>query len=67
MTGNRIIPRNNVVQFIAAQIGDADDDALTHGNDNCCPHCGGIMLPGDKASDCSMARAQPVGPRPRGR
>jgi hypothetical protein len=33
MTGNRIIPRNNVVQFIAAQFGDADDDALAFGID----------------------------------
>jgi hypothetical protein len=66
MTGNRIIPRNNVVKFFAAQIGDADD-ALVHVNDNCCPYCGGIMLPGDNASDCSVARAQPMGPfRPRG-
>ncbi|RTL51840.1 MAG: hypothetical protein EKK40_10035 [Bradyrhizobiaceae bacterium] len=64
MTGNRIIPHNNVVPFFAAQIEDMDDDALDHDNDNCCPHCGGIMLPGDKASDCSMAKAQPVSPCP---
>ncbi len=66
MNGNRIIPRNNVVKFFAAQIGDTADDAIVHNNDNCCPHCGGVMLPGDKASDCSVARAKPMGPRPRG-
>lgn len=65
MTVHRIIPRNTVVQFFAAQIAATDDDALAHDNDNCCPYCGGIMLPGDKASDCSIARAQPMSPRPR--
>ena len=64
MTVHRNIPRNNVVPFFAAQIEDTDDDGLAHDNDNCCPHCGGIMLPGDKASDCSMANAQPMSPCP---
>jgi hypothetical protein len=66
MNGNRIIPRNNVVRFFAASVDEAADDMPAHGNDNCCPHCGGVMLPGDKASDCSVARGQPMEPRPRG-
>ena len=61
MNGNRIIPRNNVVRFFAASV----DETLVHSNDNCCPHCGGLLMPGDRASDCSVARAQPIEPRPR--
>lgn len=65
MTGNRTIPQNNVVKFFAAEISETGDGTVVHANDNCCPHCGGVLLPGDKASDCSGSLAQPMRARPR--
>lgn len=65
MTGKRNIPKNTVVRFFAAPIGEPGDESAEHANDNCCPHCGGLLLPGDRASDCSSYRAQPLMPRSR--
>lgn len=59
--------RSNVVQFFAAEITESNSAAFAHANDNCCPHCGGVLEPGDKASDCSGSRAQPMRPRPQDR
>ncbi len=54
MSGIRMFLNNNVVVFSATEIapeGPIDCAA----NDNCCPHCGGVLEPGDKPSDCSGA------------
>ena len=32
----------------------------------CCPYCGGVLEPGDKASDCSGSGAWPMLPFPKG-
>lgn len=55
MNGDRIIPRDNVVKFFADEVRDGGEDLATmlHANDNGCPYCGGVLAPGDKASDCS--------------
>jgi hypothetical protein len=64
MTGKRNIPNSTMVRFFAVEIGESGDESAAHANDNCCPHCGGLLLPGDKASDCSSYRAQPLLSRP---
>lgn len=57
-----ITSRRNVVSFFAVEVSEWDHPAFAKANDNVCPHCGGVLLPGDKASDCS--RAQPMTLRP---
>jgi len=55
MTKDTTISHSNVVNFFAEEIRDGERDLadMLHANDNCCPHCGGALAPGDKASDCS--------------
>ncbi|ACI92194.1 hypothetical protein OCAR_5059 [Afipia carboxidovorans OM5] len=54
MTGDPFFSSDNVVRFFAAEVPDAQDDiSLGYANDNACPYCGGVLAPGDKASDCS--------------
>ncbi|CAN5300650.1 hypothetical protein BH10PSE11_BH10PSE11_05470 [soil metagenome] len=53
MPAFRVIPRLRVVNFFAHEVTDASGDILPAANDNNCPHCGGVLAPGDKASDCS--------------
>ena len=57
MPGNRLIPRSNVIKFFALDVTDLSADFPRAGNDNNCPHCGGVLEPGDKASDCSGSKA----------
>jgi len=52
MTGDINSSPDNVVRFFAEEV--RDDDVLpAHANDNACPYCGGVLMPGDKATDCS--------------
>lgn len=63
MSGVRTTLSGNVVNFFAYEVDDAG--ALVEAaNDNCCPHCGGVLEAGDKASDCSGA--WPLYPFPKG-
>jgi hypothetical protein len=57
MPGNHLIPRSNVIKFFAADVTDLSADFPRAGNDNNCPHCGGVLEPGDNASDCSGSKA----------
>ncbi len=57
MPGNRLIPRSNVVKFFAVDVTDLSAYFPRAGNDNNCPHCGGVLEPGDNASDCSGSMA----------
>jgi len=66
MTGDTHFSQNNVVKFFAAEVRDAEDGAWPpHANDNACPYCGGVLAPGDKATDCSSysPRAPRMTPR----
>jgi hypothetical protein len=53
MPAFRVIPRLHVVNFFAHEVIEASGDAPPAANDNNCPYCGGVLEPGDKASDCS--------------
>lgn len=70
MSGNRLIPRPQVVNFFAVDVTDASANFPRAANDNSCPYCGGLLEPGDKASDCSGSRstskAWPLVPFPKG-
>lgn len=68
MSGKRTISRSNVVNFFAAEVNDAAFDyPIAYDNDNCCPHCGGLLEPGDDAADCSgSGGAWPFIPFPKG-
>jgi len=65
MTGDTHFSQDNVVKFFAAEVRDAEDGAWPHANDNACPYCGGVLAPGDKATDCSSysPRAPRMTPR----
>ena len=56
MAAYRLIPRSKIVTFFAVDVTDASHDAPRAGNDNNCPYCGGVLEPGDKASDCSGSK-----------
>jgi len=66
MTNDSTISHSNVVSFFAEEMRDGERDlaAMPYANDNCCPHCGGALAPGDNASDCSSFefRAQRMSP-----
>jgi hypothetical protein len=64
MRGKSIPLRNNVVKFLAHEVCNESLDRAA--NDNCCPYCGGLLEPGDKASDCSGYEAWPLIPFPKG-
>lgn len=74
MSGNRLIPRPQVVNFFAVDVTGAAGDFPRAANDNSCPYCGGLLEPGDKASDCSgskplsmtVSKAWPHVPFPKG-
>lgn len=69
MSGTRTIHRPQVVNFFALDASEPSRDFPRPANDNCCPHCGGLMEPGDNASDCSMAMSStswPHAPFPKG-
>ena len=70
MPAFRVIPRLHVVNFFAHEVIDASGDAPPAANDNNCPYCGGVLAPGDKASDCSGSFAEsgpwPMLPFPKG-
>ncbi len=67
---NRLTKRPQVARFFAADVTDAASDFPRAANDNSCPYCGGILEPGDSASDCSgstdLSKAWPMIPFPRG-
>jgi hypothetical protein len=64
MHGKRTIP--SPVSFLCQEEGQEDDFLRAPANDNCCPHCGGLLEPGEKASDCSGSGAWPLLPFPQG-
>lgn len=66
MPANRLPPRPNVVNFFAHDVSEESCDFPRAANDNSCPYCGGVLEPGDKASDCSGSRAWPTLPFPKG-
>ncbi|MES2752724.1 MAG: hypothetical protein V4661_15255 [Pseudomonadota bacterium] len=66
MSADRLYPRRNVVNFFAHDVTDTFGGLPTAVNDNNCPYCGGVLEPGDKASDCSGSRAWPIIPFPKG-
>ncbi len=66
MPVNRLTPRLHVVNFFAYDVTDDVGDAPRPANDNTCPYCGGVLEPGDKASDCSGSGAWPMVPFPKG-
>jgi hypothetical protein len=66
MPVNRLFPRSPVVNIFACDSGESLDDLPRAANDNCCPYCGGVLEPGDKASDCSGSGAWPMLPFPKG-
>ncbi len=66
MPAHRLTPRPKVVNFFAYDVTDMSGDPLRVANDNNCPHCGGVLEPGDKASDCSGSTAWPMVPFPKG-
>jgi len=65
MPAYRPTPRFKVVNFFACDVIDIED-AQRPANDNTCPYCGGVLVPGDKASDCSGSGAWPMIPFPKG-
>jgi hypothetical protein len=67
MSVHRLIPRSSAVRFIAMDVTDAAASTPRATNDNNCPYCGGVLEPGDKASDCSGSKALPMMPSPKGR
>ena len=72
MSVYRLIPRSSAIRFIATDVSDAAAGLPRAINDNNCPYCGGVLEPGDKASDCSGSKAWPVKswpvmPAPKGR
>jgi hypothetical protein len=66
MPAYRLTPRLHVVNFFAHDVTDGVGDAPRPANDNTCPYCGGVLEPGDKASDCSGSGAWPMIPFPKG-
>jgi hypothetical protein len=52
MTGDINSTSDNVVRFFAEEVRD-DSAWPPYANDNACPYCGGVLMPGDKAADCS--------------
>jgi hypothetical protein len=69
MSGYRLTKRPQAVNFFAMEITDTAGDFQRAANDNICPYCGGILEPGDKASDCSgsnSSKAWPTIPFPQG-
>lgn len=66
MSTYRLTPRLHVVNFFAHDVTALAGDEPRPANDNNCPHCGGVLEPGDKASDCSGSGAWPMIPFPKG-
>lgn len=66
MPAYRLTPRLHVVNFFAHAVIDDVGEAPCPANDNSCPYCGGVLEPGDKASDCSGSGAWPMIPFPKG-
>lgn len=66
MPVDRMTPRRNVVNFFAREVTETSSDFPRAANDNSCPYCGGVLEPGDKASDCSGSGAWPLIPFPKG-
>ena len=71
MHGNRLFQPSNVVKFFAVDVTDLSAAVPRAGNDNNCPHCGGVLGPGDRAQDCSgskglSSKTPPVMPVPKG-
>lgn len=60
MSGYRLTKRPQAVNFFAMEITDAPGDFPRAANDNSCPYCGGVLEPGDKASDCSGSKVFPL-------
>jgi len=52
MTGDINSSPDNVVRFFAEEVRD-DSAWPPYANDNACPYCGGVLMPGDNATDCS--------------
>ncbi len=68
---NRLTKRPQVARFFAVDVTDTSNDYPRAANDNCCPYCGGVLEPGDDASDCSGSnalskKAWPMIPFPQG-
>lgn len=59
MHGNRLFPPSRAVGFFAMDVTDSSAAVPRAGNDNNCPHCGGVLGPGDRAQDCSGSMALP--------
>ena len=67
MPAYRLIPHLKVVKFFAHDVSGAVESVrAANDNSNICPHCGGVLEPGDKASDCSSSGAWPLIPFPQG-
>ena len=70
MSGYRLTKRPQAINFFAMEITDTSGDFPHAANDNSCPYCGGVLEPGDKASDCSgsmdLSKAWPLIPFPQG-
>ncbi len=66
MPVDRLKPRRNVVNFFAHEVAETSSDFPRAANDNPCPYCGGVLEPGDRASDCSGSAAWPMIPFPKG-
>lgn len=68
MPAYRPTPHLTVVKFFAHDVTDGVEGAPRAANDNgsTCPYCGGVLEPGDKASDCSSSGAWPLIPFPQG-
>jgi hypothetical protein len=59
MPGYRLNPRPKVASFFAVDVTEESGDLPRAANDNSCPYCGGVLEPGDKASDCSGSKSRP--------
>jgi hypothetical protein len=68
MPVDRLTPRRTLVNFFAHDVTDIAGGAVRAANDNTCPYCGGVLEPGDKASDCSgsLSGPWPMIPFPKG-
>ena len=70
MSGYRLTKCPQAINFFAMEVTDTSGDFARAANDNSCPYCGGVLEPGDKASDCSgsksSAKAWPMIPFPQG-
>jgi hypothetical protein len=67
MSGYRLTKRPQAINFFAMEVTDTSGDFARAANDNSCPYCGGVLEPGDKASDCSgSSKAWPMMPFPQG-